>query len=52
MEEGAPSGQESKEAFKHRLRRAALATPAAYVRQALLSMKKRVQAVFEADGGS
>ena len=50
MEEVAPSGQETKEAFKHRLRRAALATPAADVRQGLLSMKKRAQAVSEADG--
>ena len=47
----APKGKETKAAFKQRLRRAAMATSTRTVRRALLSIKKRAQAIFDADGG-
>ena len=44
-------GPISVKAFKTKLRRVALALPAAEVRKAVLSIKSRAQAVYEAKGG-
>ena len=51
LEASAPRGKESKDNFKKRLRRTALATPPGRVRAALENMKKRAAAVYEAKGG-
>ena len=51
LEANAPQGKESKDNFKKRLRRTALATPPGRVRAALENMKKRAAAVYEAKGG-
>ena len=37
--------------YKARLRRTALAIPEAVIRKAVLSIRKRAQQVFDADGG-
>ena len=51
MDQNAPKGKETKAAFKQRLRRTAMSTSTQTVRRALLSIKKRAQAIFDADGG-
>ena len=50
MDGCAPRGRESVAAFKKRLRRVALETPAAEVRSAVEGMRKRAQQIWEADG--
>ena len=51
MNASAPKGKESKAAFKARLRATAFATPRALVRKAVLQMKPRAKAIYEANGG-
>lgn len=50
MDTSAPAGNESRAAFKERLRRTAMATPTATVKKALMGMKKRIKAVYDAGG--
>ena len=49
---GAPDGKESVEAFKARLRRTALRTPARTVRAAVLAMRPRALKIWECEGTS
>ena len=46
----APKDRESKEDFKKRLRRVAFRLPAASVRKAVKSMKKRAAEIWKAGG--
>ena len=50
LELGAPKGKESVAAFKKRLRRVALGTPAATVHAAVATMRKRANMIWEAKG--
>ena len=50
MEKRAPSGYESVDAYKARLRRVAFRTPQSVVRKAVEAMKKRAQMIFDARG--
>jgi hypothetical protein len=45
-----PRGRESVQGYKDRLRRTAMSIPAGVIRKGVQSMKKRAQAIFEADG--
>ena len=49
---GGHAAGESIAAYKARLRRIALSMPRAEVRMAVEGIKKRAQAIFEADGGN
>ena len=52
MDESAPKGRESVDAFKKRLRKAALSTPRAEVRKMSENMKKKAQQIYDAQGGN
>ena len=47
-----PAGAESMAAYKARLRTTALRTPTSVIQTALLNMKKRAHAVYQAKGGN
>ena len=51
MDASAPSGYESKEAFKKRLRRTALSTPKITVRNMVATMRGKAKDIYDADGG-
>ena len=46
----APTGRESIVAYKARLKKTAMDIPESVIRKGVLDMKKRAQAVFEAEG--
>ena len=50
MDASAPSGYESKEAFKKRLRRTALSTPKITVRNMVAKMRSKAKEIYDADG--
>ena len=52
MKDSAPSGGESVQAYKQRLRRAALRLPESVVRKAVAGIPHRMKAVVEAKGGN
>lgn len=52
MQGNAPAGRESRVDFMKRLRRTALSVPEAVIRHGVASMKKRAQAVYDAEGGN
>ena len=51
MEASAPSGHETIDELKKRMRRVALRTPKAVIRKAILQMSTRIQKVYEEKGG-
>ena len=51
MARNAPSGQETKRSFMARLRRTALNIPESVIREGVAAIKKRAQAIFDAEGG-
>ena len=50
MAKNAPTGRESIVAYKARLKKTAMDIPESVIRKGVLDMKKRAQAVFEAEG--
>ena len=51
MDASAPSGYESKEAFKKRLRRTALSTSKITVGNMVARMRGKAKEIYDADGG-
>ena len=51
MQASTPSGRETVDAYKARLRRTALSTPTADVKKMIANVKKRAGDIDDADGG-